>query len=363
MPAEQEEVLNERRKQVLLGVVEEYIAHASPITSSNIQERIVKDVSTATLRNELATLEAMGYLKQLHTSGGRVPTSKAYRFYVRSAVGDMPTDKKVLDEIHGIFSKRTVYLNDVLAEIASTVSKVTNYPTVVMLKGFEKLIIQNVKIIPLISGQALILIETNSGVINNSMEIKERAPDQSYIDASNILTNTFKDKTVKDMVANFDKYGKDMAKELLEFKEIFDTFMFTINNLLGSIKNGGFASGGMVKLLESPEYNDVEKAKKVIEVLTDKDEICSILSGEGFSTKDEVSFKIGSEIENHELKDCAIAKAEYSVDGEAVASIGIIGPQRMDYQKIASALRFVVGEFKNISQIEAAKTDSKEDKK
>jgi len=361
MSNEQDEILSERKKQILLGVVEGYIARASPITSSNIQEHIVKDVSTATLRNELAALEAMGYLKQLHTSGGRVPTSKGYRFYVNSAVGDIPTDKKTLDEIHGIFNKRAVYLTDMLAEIASTVSKATNYPTVVMLKGFEKLVIQNVKIIPLLSGQALILIETTSGIINNSMEIKERAPDQSYVDASNLLTNTFKDKTVADMISNFDKYESIMHSELADFKSIFDNFILTITNLLESIQKGGFAAGGMVKLLESPEYSDVEKAKKVIEVLSDKDEICNILSDKDFSTETDVSFRIGSEIENKDLKDCAIAKADYSVDGESVASIGIIGPQRMDYQKIASALRFVVGEFKNLAQIEGSK--GKEDKK
>ncbi|MCL2540567.1 MAG: heat-inducible transcriptional repressor HrcA [Firmicutes bacterium] len=354
-----EEQLSERKQQILLCSVESYISKASPITSGNIQERVLKDVSTATLRNELAALEAMGYLKQLHTSGGRVPTSKGYRYYVNYAMGDMPTDKKVLKEIHGIFDKRAVYLTDVLAEIASTVSKATNYPTVVMLKGFEKLVIKNVKIIPLISNQALILIETSGGIINNSMDITHRAPDQSYTDASNLLTNTFKDKTVADMIANFDSYQNGMMSELKEFKSIFDNFISTINNLLDSIKKGGLTSGGEMKLLESPEYSDVEKARKVIEVLSDKDEICNILSDEGFAGNSDVSFKIGSEIKNKKLADCSIAKAEYSVGGESVASIGIIGPQRMDYQKIASALRFVVGEYKGLAQIEQKKEDKK----
>ena len=117
--------LSERKKQILLSAVEEYIQAASPITSSVIQKKIVKDLSTATLRNELNALEAMGYLKQLHTSSGRVPTSKGYRFYVNSMMGDIPLDEEVLDEIHALFNKRTVYLGDMVNDIASVISKAT----------------------------------------------------------------------------------------------------------------------------------------------------------------------------------------------------------------------------------------------
>ena len=127
-------VLSERKKQILLSAVEDYIQQASPITSSVIQHKYASGLSTATLRNELNALEAMGFLKQLHTSSGRVPTSKGYRFYVNSMMGDLPLDKSVLDEIHSLFEKRTIYLGDMINEIASVISKATNYPTVVMVK-------------------------------------------------------------------------------------------------------------------------------------------------------------------------------------------------------------------------------------
>ncbi len=348
--------LSDRKKQILLSAVEEYIQVASPITSSVIQQKIVKDLSTATLRNELNALEAMGYLKQLHTSSGRVPTSKGYRFYVNQMMGDIPLDKNVLEEIHALFNKRTVYLGDMVNEIASVISKATNYPTVVMLKGFDKLIIKNIKIIPLLTEQALILIETNSGIINNTMEANKSIPQQSYIDASNLLTSTFKDKTVAEMLKDMPSHKQKMENEVKEFSTIFDTVLFSLKSLTERLsQNGNITAKGEIKLLSIPEYeNNPEQAKKVISVLSNPDEIKEVFKDSTADNGGDVSFKIGKEIPVEDLQGCSIAKADYQVDGESIASIGIIGPQRMDYAKIASALKFVVGEFQNLKELPPA---------
>ncbi len=341
-------VLSERKKQILLSAVEDYIQEASPITSSAIQHKCAKELSTATLRNELNALEAMGYLKQLHTSSGRVPTSKGYRFYVNSMMGDLPLNKDVLNEIHSLFEKRTVYLGDMINEIASVISKATNYPTIVMMKGFEKLTIRNIKIIPLLTKQALILIETNSGVISNSMESDENIPQQSYIDASNLLTQTFKNCTVADMIKGMEGHKQEMSKQLQEFSVIFDTLIKSLSSLVERLsQNGNITAKGELKLLGNPEYSNPEKAKQVIDILSNPNEIKEVFD----DTTSDVSFKIGNEIPVEELKDCSIAQADYKVDGQSIASIGIIGPQRMDYAKIASALKFVVGEFENMKAL------------
>jgi len=349
--------LSPRKSQILLSAVEDYIQQASPITSSAIQHKCAKDLSTATLRNELNALEAMGYLKQLHTSGGRVPTTKGYRFYVNSLMGDLPLDKKVLDEIHALFNKRTIYLGEMINEIASVISKATNYPTVVMLKGFDKLTIRNVKIIPLLTGQALILIETNSGIISNTMDSDDSFLQQSYIDASNLLTKTFKDCTVAEMIKKMPSHKKNMNKEVQEFSIIFDTVIQSLTTLIDRLtENGNITSKGELKLLNTPEYNSPEKVSQIMSVLSNPDEIRQVFSEDS----DDVSFQIGSEIPVQELQSCSIAKADYRIDGESIASIGIIGPQRMDYAKIASALKFLVGEFANIK---ALTNNDKEDKK
>ena len=345
----------------MLNAVEDYIQSASPITSSNIKTRCREDLSTATLRNELNALEAMGYLRQLHTSSGRVPTAKGYRYFVNSIMGDVPLDKQILDEIHGIFENRTVYLGDMVNEIADIVSKATNYPAVVMLKGFEKLIIKNVKIVPLMTGQALILIETNSGIINNFMPAKSDIPMQTYVDASNFLTTTFAEHSVADMIQNIENYRTQMGQDLIEFCGIFDTMIDSLKRLCDKIaSSGGFTTRGQLRLLNSPEYHDLDKAKRVIDVLSNPAELEQIFDE---PDEQEISFRIGTEIPVTDLQDCAVARADYTVDGESIASIGIIGPQRMDYAKIASALKFVVGEFANLKALEASKKGDEDEQK
>lgn len=342
--------LSARKREILINAVESYIQSASPITSSNVRTNCFSDLSTATLRNELNALEAMGYLKQLHTSSGRVPTARGYRYYVNEIICDAPLEHDTLDEIRGIFENRAVYLGDIVNEIADTVSKATNYPAVVMLHGLEKLQIKTVKIIPLLTGQALILIETSGGIINNFMPTKADIPNQTYVDASNFLTTTFHNKTVSDMMQNIEGYRMQMGQELIEFKGIFDRMIDSLKEFGETIAHKtGVTAKGEMRLLNSPEYHDLDKAKKVIDILANPDEIAQIF--DDFDEKD-VSFKIGAEIPVEELQDCAIAKADYQVDGESIATIGIIGPQRMDYAKIASALKFVVGEFANLKQLD-----------
>ena len=351
--------LSPRKSQILLSAIEDYIQQASPITSSNIQHKCSLELSTATLRNELNALEAMGYLRQLHTSGGRVPTSKGYRYFVNSMIQDVPLDKTVLNDIQGLFEERTVYLGDMINDIANIVSKATNYPTVVMLKGFEKLTIKNIKIIPLMTGQALILIETTSGVINNSMPINSQTPAQTYIDASNFLTKTFEGQTVASMIKNMPTYKSNMSQEIIEYRSIFEALVGSLNKIVDEIAAHKFSAKGQLRLLDVPEYSDLNKAKSVIDAINNQKEIEELFT-EDIEDKQDVSFKIGAEIPVKDLQDCAIARADYVVGDQTTASIGIIGPQRMDYAKIASALKFVVGEFNNLKMLNASNQQKKE---
>jgi len=341
--------------------VEDYIQSASPVTSSNVREKNFTTLSTATLRNELNALEAMGYLKQLHTSSGRVPTDKGYRYFANAIMADIPMDKSVLNEIHKIFSNRTGYLGDVVNEIADTLSKITNYPTVVKVNGLEKLIIKSVKIVPLLTGQALLLVETPSGVIHNFMNSKQGVLQQTFVDASNFLTSTFSGKSLLDMVQNIETHRQTMKTQLKEFSDIFDRIIDSLKALSDKVvENKGFTAKGELKLLNNPEYHDVDKAKRVIEAINNPDELEQIFKEE--NTQD-VSFKIGKEIPVKDLQDCSIVSANYVVDGESVASIGIIGPQRMDYARIAGALKFVAGEFANLKLLDTSKGDDSIDER
>ena len=344
------ENLSERKKQILFCAVEDYIKEANPITSAIVQQRHIKNISTATLRNELSALEAMGYLKQLHTSSGRIPTTKAYRLYVNELMIKSKFTQKTLRTVNNLIFKRTDNLMEIVSSIAKVVSEVTNYPSVVVLNGFDKLVIDNVKIIPLIDGNGLCLITTNAGIINNDIRLPDGISEESCIDAGRFLSSHFRGKTIGDMILNIYKYENEFENEIDEFKSIFGNLINCLYDL--SDQNKHIYQKGMTKLLNSPDYyDDINEARKVFNYLEDSEHIEEIFKGDEDST-DEISFSIGVENDQEELDKCSIIKANYKVNGQHIASIGVIGPERMDYSKIAATLKLIVDEIKLLDRLE-----------
>ena len=138
--------LSERKKKILCMAVEEYIKDCSPITSGGIKDVTSLECSTATLRSELNALEAMGYLRQLHTSGGRIPTAQGYRFYVENLLSNANFTESEIDKVGQIIDSKTNSLSEIVSGIAKALSQATNYPTVVMVDGLENLILTEFKI-------------------------------------------------------------------------------------------------------------------------------------------------------------------------------------------------------------------------
>ncbi|MGD9900995.1 MAG: heat-inducible transcriptional repressor HrcA [Spirochaetales bacterium] len=342
------EILSERKLKILRNTIEDYIETAEPITSGAVHDKYLADISTATLRNELNALEAMGYLKQLHTSGGRVPTTKAYRLFVDELMNEAEFDSKSLEIVKQMFAERTNSLEDIVTNIAKTISKATNYPAVVVLNGFDKLTVQSVKIIPVIGSRAVVLITTSTGIINNTIDVTENINEDVCRDASNFLTSHFKGRTIADMILNINTYKREMREDLSDYKNIFNILTNCLIDL-SSRNNARLASEGSIKLLNNPEYADIDSAKKVLHVLEDENELKNI-----FKHKDnysDISFSIGTENEHEDLSSCGVITANYTVNGNNVASIGIIGPQRMNYSKVAAVLKYLVSELTVIKQL------------
>lgn len=327
--------LSKRKKQILFRAIEEFIKDSSPITSGGIKDVASLDCSTATLRNELNTLEAMGFLKQLHTSGGRVPTPQGYRFYVEELLQGVSATNDELNEVHKLISSRTNSLNEMVSGIAKIVAKATNYPTVVMMNSYDDLVLTEFKIIPLLEDKVMVLIGTMAGYITNTLDI--RANVSECQDASDYLTKNFKGCTIREMVDNIEAYEFGMQDEIIAFQSIVD-------GLVGGLKKLNeqrlidVRREGAVKLLENSKT--VDEAKKVLNMLDDKEKLENALSLSGDSIEVDVA-----EEEGH---DASVVKAPIVVGGKQLASIGVIGPQRMDYSKIASALKLVIDELKSL---------------
>ncbi|MBQ8845000.1 MAG: heat-inducible transcription repressor HrcA [Clostridia bacterium] len=320
--------LSERKSKILCLAVEEYIKDSSPITSNGVKASF--DVSTATLRNELNALEAMGFLRQLHTSGGRIPTAQGYRYYVEHLLKNINATQNELEEVKDLISSRTNSLMEIVTGIANIVSKATNYPTVVIVNGLDNLVLNDFKIIPLLDEKCMVLIGTNSGYITNTLDVK--ATQENCNDASNYLTKYFRGETVGFMLENIDQIEIGMNNEIESFQNIVD-------NLISGIKKMNNRKllnvhSGMAKLLES---NDTKDAKKVIDLIEEEDKLVECLN----IPKDSNNITIDVADDDN----CSVVKAPITVRGSQLASIGVIGPQKMDYAGIASALKVVIDEL------------------
>ena len=322
--------LSQRKIKILNSAVEEFIKDSAPITSMSVKDKTALDVSTATLRNELNALEAMGFLKQLHTSGGRVPTAQGYRFYVENLLRDVKATNGELEEVRTIIENRTQSLADMISKIAKVISKATNYPTVVMMNGIENLILTEFKIIPLLDEKCMVLIGTNYGYISETMDFS--ATLENCHDASNYLTKYFKGETMGYLLDNIDEYMRGMSGEINAFQGVVDNIIKGLSRL-NKQKLLNVQTDGMAELVDKDD--DIKGTKKIIKMLNDKEELIEVLD----KTEDKISADV--------TEDLSVIKAPIIVGGNKLASIGVIGPQKMDYSGIASALKVVIDELNN----------------
>ena len=330
-----EDKLKGRKHELMIAVVEDYINDASPITSGGVQKNHLTSVSTATLRNELSALEAMGLLKQLHTSGGRVPTVLGYKYYVNHLLQGLTLNYDQLDGVKSLLDERSKSLFEIVSGVAKIINRAVKYPTVIYVNGYDKLVVENIKIIPLVGDSALALIQTSSGYLTNTLDAK--ASSEAYEDASKYLTKKFAGKTLGEMMHDMEKLENDMLEEISGFKEILDTLIEGIKKFVEE-NHINIRQDKAIDVLD--ESADDEQTKKMMRLLGDQEELERALETSG----GELSVEMVDDDE--EYSGLAVIKAPLCIDGTPVASIGVLGPQRMDYKGIASALKVITSQLK-----------------
>jgi len=337
--------LSDRKKEILLNAVSNYIDNALPITSSNVQNTAFTTLSSATLRNELNGLEEMGYLKQLHTSGGRVPTSKGYRFYVDSLLTARKFDSNIVEAIKNKFVKRSDFILDVVDGLAKNVSDILKLPTFIEMQNWENLTIKGINIIPLITGQALVLLQSDAGIMNNTINLSSNITEENCKDASKFLTTNLYNKKFSDIINNFDYYNNLFKNQIKYFQEFFVFITDTLKSY--SSKNSFKTHSNVSDLLDNPEYKDIGSAKKFLSLVENEEKITKLIKDIDNTSNNDIVYSIGED-NSDEYSDYSIIKANYSLKNGVIASVGVVGPQRLDYCRIASALKYITDEINEI---------------
>ena len=337
--------LSERKKKILHALVDLYISTGQPVSSADIQTKYLPEVSSATIRAELSALEALGYIEQPHTSAGRVPLKDAYKFYVDSidnSNGCMLTDKET-EFIRGSFFSRLGQIEDLSKEAAKIISDVTNYTSfVVDQSGDAGVEIDEIKLIPLKRGKAVVLIVTNKGMIaDKAIDVKEDVKSEYIETAGRVLNKVFAGRTIEE-IKDFDP--SEIEAEIKGFKDIFDEVLGILKMYISEHSSDNVFVEGALKMLDYPEYQNIDDAKQFLSVISDKDAVSEIIMSEDNSI--EFTVRIGKE--DSGVDKCAIITAAYKVGDDVQGRAGVIGPERMDYKKVISVLDYIKTMFSTV---------------
>jgi len=334
--------LSDRKKKILQIVVDDYIDTAVPVSSKNITDKYMQNVSSATVRSELAALEELGYLTQLHTSSGRVPSAEAYKLYVSELMVKDKLTVKELNYIKKIFTEKSGNIEHVIKNAVKIISDLTDYTTIgVPATGTDEKI-EIIRLVKYKPDAALVIIVTQSRLYkDNYIKLPETMNDEQVNNASDILTKIFKDKTLYEVV-------ETSSQTLQEFKEYEEIFNMVIDALKEyATQNVNVLLEGEHKILNQPEYADVDRIKNFLSVVSSNDKMINILQENGRDIS--INVKIGSEENPNGVPEgCSVVSATYSVNGQKLGTYGVIGPSRMDYQKVVSVLENVGKILENI---------------
>ena len=327
--------LSDRKKKILQYVVDDYISTAQPVSSKSITEKYMQDISSATVRSELAGLEEMGYLTQLHTSSGRVPSIEAYKLYVSDLMDKSKLTVKELGIIKSSFESHADNLEQVVQSAVKVISDLTDYTSVGYAVHNEKEKIVKIEIFRYKTNQALLLLVTENTLIRDKfIDIPESMTDNQIQEASHLLSKLLVGKELGESI----KLADVVASEFESYREIFNNVMSAIEEYILKDK-ADVVLEGQDKILNHPEYNDAEKVKNFLSVVTSKDKLTDLLVHDNDNI--EINIKIGGEEGNNVPEDCSLVTATYSASGVKIGTYGVIGPLRMDYQKVVSVLEGV----------------------
>lgn len=327
-----------RKYDILCTAVDDFIRTAQPITSGSLATTFT-DISTATLRNELNSLEAMGYMRQLHTSSGRVPTSDGYKVYVDYILTTNKLDHTKVKRVQKEYETQSVNLLNTLTAFAKGLSQMTNCPTVILQKGLQDLKIVNLQIVPLMRKDALLLVETEAGVIDDSLPLAQDVDRKSCIEASEYLTKQFSGQTIRYMVDNINEVCLKAGTQILGFRTIIDNVVKALFKV--TQKEIAVSREGTNKLYENLTEEEIGHMKDINALLDDKDHIVDIIEQ---SDGEELTYRTGDE----ELQNTMLMTTPIVINGVNIASLALLAPQRIDYASVAAAMKFISSQVKSL---------------
>ncbi|XKH51020.1 heat-inducible transcriptional repressor HrcA [Chryseomicrobium palamuruense] len=332
-------MLTERQLLILQVTVDDFIQTAQPVGSRQLSKKQEMPYSPATIRNEMADLEEMGYLEKTHTSSGRVPSQKGYRYYVDNMLSPNELSTSEIAKLQSVFAERRVETEHVIRRSAELLAELTNYTTILLGEDIQRHRVRKFSMVPLSSENAVAIIVTDNGHVQNKlvsipsdvkMEDLERVVEE--INARVIGSYLFELPAILQRVMH--QLIHQSNSRLLE---VFETLTAEV----GKGSEEKVVYGGKMQLFNQPEFSDWQKARNLLEFMQQLEDHPRLIVPHSSG----LSIRIGSENEMDAMESCSIITATYSFGEQQKGQIAIIGPTRMDYRRVISLLDYVTGDM------------------
>jgi len=328
--------LSQRKKEILRTVVELYVKGAEPVGSKAVAEALGLSVSSATVRSEMADLESIGLLEQPHTSAGRIPSSQGYRLYVNDLMQDQKISSDDEDVINSTFDVHIAEPKHLLDEVGSLASRLTTYPAYAMASATGIVCIARFDLIYVDSSTFIIVVLLSNDTVKNKLvHLTTDIKPPMLTKLSAVLNASFtgipEERITPALITSTERATGDTNGVVAIVAG------FTIE-LLVEAKTVGTRVSGAINLLNHPEFRDVDKAQRVIRYLSDEKELARLPSPEAAG---EIKITIGPENLADELRDSSVMAIKYDAGSDIQGLIGVVGPTRMDYSKVAAHLSYM----------------------
>ena len=333
----QDQDLNDREKTILRSVIYTFIQTAAPVGSRYISKRHSLGLSAATVRNVMSDLEELGYIDHPHTSAGRVPTDKGYRFYVDSLI---ELEKLSRGEQNAIQSQLQTVPDpeDVLRETSRLISTISHQLGIVSAPKLSSGILEKIELVPLSSTRIMIIISIQSGFVKTMMmEVQAEISRPKLEDVARLLNERLSGITLEQIRRTFPARVQDLQHEETGLIRLFvDSVDKLFDDSRGHEK---VHIGATTSLLSQPEFENADKFRSVIELLENEDIIVHVLEEAGWRDG-AIAITIGSESGDEKMKDFSLITTPYTIGGTR-GTVGVIGSKRMDYQKVIPIVDYV----------------------
>jgi len=333
-------MLKERQRNVLKLIVEEFVRTAEPVGSRTLSKLL--DFSPATIRNEMADLEEMGYLEKTHSSSGRVPSEKGYHYYVDTLMreDDAAIDLTLIDDL---FSNEALARDDAIEQAMNLLSQLTNYTTIALGPNARNSRVKRLELVPLYENVSVLLVITNLGHVESKNITLPKGTDlEELTQIIKILNEILFDVPIAQVSEKLHyEINHDRIKELLNYnKKILEAFLDAFTRFTQS----KYYLSGQSNMLYQPEFTDLERVRDLMNFF-EKNDILKLVD---HTDNNGLTVRIGEENQISAMKDCSVVMVPYEVhDGER-GTIAVVGPTRMEYQKVIPLLKYLAAHLSKL---------------